>query len=99
MTRDKGLKPLSDDLYLSPHLPQIKARAKALREAVATERNAWLGTLTGSVQKIAVEKGGRAGHAENFAYVGLDRPMPEGSIVSACIIETKDGMLHAEVIA
>ena len=66
-----------------PAAQQIKARAKALREAVAVERNAWLGTLTGSVQKIAVEKGGRAGHAENFAYVGLDRPMPEGSIVSA----------------
>lgn len=84
-----------------PQVPagQIKGRAKALREAVAVERNAWLGTLTGSVQKIAVEKGGRAGHAENFAYVGLDRPMPEGSIVSARIIETKDGMLHAEVIA
>lgn len=84
-----------------PQVPagQIKARAKALREAVATERRAWLGTLTGSVQKIAVEKGGRAGHAENFAYVGLDRPMPEGSIVSARIIEIKDGMLHAEVIA
>lgn len=84
-----------------PQVPagQIKARAKALREVVATERRAWLGTLTGSVQKIAVEKGGRAGHAENFAYVGLDRPMPEGSIVSARIIEIKDGMLHAEVIA
>jgi len=84
-----------------PQVPagQIKARAKALREVVATERRAWLDTLTGSVQKIAVEKGGRAGHAENFAYVGLDRPMPEGSIVSARIIETKDGMLHAEVIA
>ena len=84
-----------------PQVPagQIKARAKALREAVATERRAWLDILVGSVQKIAVEKGGRAGHAENFAYVGLDRPMPEGSIVSARIIETKDGMLHAEVIA
>ena len=84
-----------------PQVPagQIKARAKALREVVATERRAWLDTLTGSVQKIAVEKGGRAGHAENFAYVGLDRPMPEGSIVSARIMETKDGMLHAEVIA
>lgn len=84
-----------------PQVPagQIKARAKALREAVATERSAWLDILVGSVQKIAVEKGGRAGHAENFAYVGLERPMPEGSIVSARIIETKDGMLHAMVIA
>ncbi|QGY80074.1 tRNA (N(6)-L-threonylcarbamoyladenosine(37)-C(2))-methylthiotransferase MtaB [Sphingorhabdus lacus] len=84
-----------------PQVPadQIKARAKALREAVAAEHSAWLDRLTGSVQKIAVEKGGRAGHAENFAYVGLNRPMPEGSTVSARIIEIKDGMLHAEVIA
>jgi threonylcarbamoyladenosine tRNA methylthiotransferase MtaB len=84
-----------------PQVPaaRIKARAKALRDAVATERNSWLDTLTGSVQKIAVERGGHAGHAENFAYVGLDRPMPEGSIVSARILEIKDGMLQAKVIA
>ena len=84
-----------------PQVPaaHIKARAKALRDAVAAERNSWLDTLTGSVQKIAVERGGRAGHAENFAYVGLDRPMPEGSIVSARILEIKDGMLQAKVIA
>ncbi len=84
-----------------PQVPaaHIKARARALRDAVAAERSAWLGTLTGSVQKIAVERGGRAGHAENFAYVGLDRPMPEGSIVPARMIETKDGMLQAKVIA
>lgn len=84
-----------------PQVPaaDIKARARALREAVATERNQWLNSLTGSLQKIAVERGGRAGHAENFAYVGLDRPMPEGNIVSARIVEVKDGSLHAEVIA
>ncbi len=84
-----------------PQVPaaQIKARAKALRDAVAAERSAWLDTLIGSVQKIAVERGGRAGHAENFAYVGLDRPMPEGSIVPARMIEIKDGMLQAKVIA
>jgi threonylcarbamoyladenosine tRNA methylthiotransferase MtaB len=77
----------------------IKARAKALREAVAAERGAWLVTLVGSMQKIAVERGGRAGHAENFAYVGLDRPMPEGSIVSAQVMGIKDSMLQAKVIA
>jgi threonylcarbamoyladenosine tRNA methylthiotransferase MtaB len=84
-----------------PQVPaaQIKARAKALRDAVATERSSWLDTLTGSVQKIAVERGGRAGHAENFAYVGLDRPMPEGSIVSAQVMGIKDSMLQAKVIA
>lgn len=78
---------------------QIKARAKALREAVALERGNWLDSLKGSVQKIAVERGGRAGHAENFAYVGLDRPMPEGSIVSAQVMDIKDGTVQAKVIA
>ena len=84
-----------------PQVPaaHIKARAKALRDAFAAERSGWLDTLTGSVQKIAVERGGRAGHAENFAYVGLDRPMPEGSIVSAQVMGIKDSMLQAKVIA
>jgi threonylcarbamoyladenosine tRNA methylthiotransferase MtaB len=75
----------------------IKARAKALREAVADERAVWLQSLLGSTQKIAVEHGGLAGHAENFAYVKLERPMPEGSIVSATVSEVKDGALLAEV--
>lgn len=77
----------------------IKARAKALREAVADERAHWLQSLTGTAQKIAVEHGGCAGHAENFAYVKLDRPMPEGSIAAANISDVKDGALRAEVIA
>ncbi len=77
----------------------IKARAKELREAVADERAHWLQSLTGKAQKIAVEHGGCAGHAENFAYVKLDRPMPEGSIVSAMVIGIEDGALRTEVIA
>ena len=32
MTRDKSLKRLSDDLFLSPHLPRIQARARRVRE-------------------------------------------------------------------
>jgi threonylcarbamoyladenosine tRNA methylthiotransferase MtaB len=84
-----------------PQVPAqlIKARAKALRDAVATVRASWLQSLVGSRQKIAVEQGGTSGHAENFAYVKLHRPMPEGSIVSAQVIEVKDGALHATVIA
>jgi threonylcarbamoyladenosine tRNA methylthiotransferase MtaB len=77
----------------------IKGRAKALRDAVAKERTTWHHSLTGTSQKIAVEHGGCAGHAENFAYVKLDRPMAEGSIISAQITETKDGALQAKVIA
>lgn len=78
--------------------PQIvKARAKMLREAVARERAHWLESLVGSTQKIAIEKGGTAGHAENFAYLKLNRAMPEGSIISAMVTAVKDGALQAEV--
>ncbi len=78
--------------------PQIiKSRAKALREAVAIERAGWLQSLVGSTLKIAVEHGGRAGHAENFAYVKLDRRVPEGSIASAKVTDAKDGVLLAGV--
>jgi threonylcarbamoyladenosine tRNA methylthiotransferase MtaB len=79
--------------------PVIKARAAMLRDAVASQRAGWLDSLTGSTQKIAVEHGGVAGHAENFAYVKLNRAMPEGSIISARVTEIKDGALQAEVIA
>lgn len=80
-------------------VPVIKARAKALRDAVAVERTDWLQSLIGSTQKIAVEHGGSAGHAENFAYVRLDRQMPEGSIVTAKVNNIEDGALQAEIIA
>ena len=79
--------------------PVIKARAKVLRDAVASERTRWLQSLIGSTQKIAVEKGGVAGHAENFAYVKLDRPMPEGSVTTAAVTKIEDGALHAKVTA
>jgi threonylcarbamoyladenosine tRNA methylthiotransferase MtaB len=78
--------------------PQIvKLRAKMLRDTVATERQNWLQSLVGTAQKIAVEHGGNAGHAENFAYVKLDQLEPEGSIAAVKISDVKDGALHAEV--
>ncbi|MGB5077425.1 MAG: tRNA (N(6)-L-threonylcarbamoyladenosine(37)-C(2))-methylthiotransferase MtaB [Sphingorhabdus sp.] len=77
---------------------EIKARAKALRDAVASEREKWLTTLVGSQQEIAVEQGGSSGHAENFAYVKLDKTRAEGSIVKAKIREVKDAALLAEVL-
>ena len=75
----------------------IKARAKALRDAVAAERASWLARQIGSTQKIAVEHGGMAGHAENFAYVKLNEQMPEGSIITAAVHGIEDGVLQAEV--
>ncbi len=86
---------------LMPQVPAkaIKERARALREAVAAKRDRWLTSLIGSTQNIAVEMGGLGGHAENFAYVKLDRQMAEGSIVAAKVNEHKDGQLHASVLA
>jgi threonylcarbamoyladenosine tRNA methylthiotransferase MtaB len=85
---------------LMPQVPHavIKARAKALRDAVANERQSWLRSQIGTLHKIAVEKGGMSGHSENFAYVKLDRYMAEGSIAAAVIREYEDGALLAEGI-
>ena len=80
-----------------PH-PVIKARAKALREAVAAEKSRWLAGLIGTIQNVAVENGGRGGHAENFAYLQLDKVMAEGSIVTARVLQSTDGILQAEVV-
>jgi threonylcarbamoyladenosine tRNA methylthiotransferase MtaB len=85
-------------------MPQVRAtvikdRAKRLRQAVAVERDNWLASLVGQTQNIAVEMGGLGGHAENFAYVKLDRQKTEGSIIAAKVTEYKDGQLHASVLA
>ncbi len=84
-----------------PQVPAaiIKERARALREAVAVERALWLGSLIGTSQKIAVEKGGMGGHAENFAYVKFDGPKAEGAIVTARITGLDDAGLKGEAIA
>ena len=86
---------------LMPQVPAkaIKYRARALREAVALERDGWLASLIGSIQNVAVEMGGVAGHAENFAYVKFDRSAVEGSIVAARVTKYKDQQLHAEILA
>ena len=84
-----------------PQVPAaiIKERARALREAVAGERALWLGSLIGTSQKIAIEKGGTGGHAENFAYVKFDSPKAEGAIVTARITGLDDAGLKGEAIA
>jgi threonylcarbamoyladenosine tRNA methylthiotransferase MtaB len=49
--------------------PQVvKERARALREATARRRAAWLGAMVGTRQRVLFERGGLA-HAENFAPV------------------------------
>lgn len=76
---------------------EIKARAKMLRAAVTREHDIWTRSLIGSLQRVAVEKGGMGGHAENFAYVQLDRKSPESEIVAARVHSVKDGKLQARV--
>jgi threonylcarbamoyladenosine tRNA methylthiotransferase MtaB len=84
-----------------PQVPSrdIKDRAHRLREAVAARREAWLSSLAGSTQHIVVEAGGASGHSENFAYVELDRQMPEGAIVAAAIEGMDNGRLTGRVAA
>ena len=77
-------------------VPVIKERARALRQHVAKRRNAWLASLVGSTQNIAIEKGGMSGHGENFAYVSVDRKMTEGAIVPVRVTAFKDEKLLAE---
>ena len=83
-------------------MPQVRAqdikdRARRLREAVTAKRDNWLQSLIGSAQKIVVEAGGASGHSENFAYVELDRKVPEGTIVTAMIEGQNDGRLQGRV--
>ncbi len=77
----------------------IKQRAKQLRSHVAEHRDVWMQSLIGSVQNVATEMGGMGGHAENFAYVKLNRKCDEGAIVVCRITAYKDGQLAAEVMA
>ncbi len=77
----------------------IKSRARKLRHAVAAQHSKWQECLIGTLQNIAVEKGGLSGHAENFAYVSFDKTAPEGAIVSAKIIAIKDNKLQSELLA
>ncbi len=77
----------------------IKARARLLRDYVASKKATWLSALAGKTENVAVEMGGMSGHAENFAYVQLDRAAVVGSIVPVIIKSVKDGQLLAEITA
>jgi threonylcarbamoyladenosine tRNA methylthiotransferase MtaB len=51
----------------------VKERARALREATARRRSAWLQQLVGTRQRVLVELGNDFGHAENFAPIRIQR--------------------------
>lgn len=78
--------------------PVVKERARLLRSKVAENFGKWQSALIGSRQNIVVELGGRSGHCENFAYVELDAPAEEGSILPVKIRAVENGKLQAKQI-
>lgn len=77
-----------------PQVPAatIKARAAALRAAVAGERAIWHASLIGAPLKVLAERDG-TGHAENFARVQLPPHVAAGTIVIITPERVIEGML------
>jgi threonylcarbamoyladenosine tRNA methylthiotransferase MtaB len=78
-------------------MPQVSAaiakeRARRLREACARRKDLWLDGLTGTRQKILLEKD-NFGHAENFAPVRLTAAGRVGGIVPVTIAGVENGAL------
>jgi len=78
-------------------MPQVspaiaKERARKLRAACARRKDLWLEGLTGTRQKILLEKD-NFGHAENFAPVRLAGAGPIAGIVPVTIASVENGML------
>ena len=67
-------------------MPQVpaaltKARARALREASARRRAAWLASLVGSEQSLLVERADGRGHTGTFAEARIEGGASVGEIV------------------
>ncbi len=70
----------------------IKARAAALRSAVATKRAAWLQAQCGKALEVLAERDG-TGHAPNFARVRLAPGTTPGMIVTHTPTRIIEGLL------
>lgn len=70
----------------------IRARAVALRAAVADERARWLSSLIGVPQQVLAERDG-TGHAQNFARVRLAPDITAGTIVTVIPHRISEGLL------
>jgi threonylcarbamoyladenosine tRNA methylthiotransferase MtaB len=78
-------------------MPQViptiaKARAAELRDAVASEREAWLRTQLGTPLTVLAERDG-TGHAPNFARVRLPEATAAGQIVTIIPTSIEQGLL------
>jgi len=76
----------------------VKDRARRLRDACLTRRQAWLSAETGRVVDVLMERSGIDGHAANFAPVRLNRPSRPGTIVRATVNGVENGRLLAQEI-
>ena len=73
--------------------PAIRARAKALREASARRRAAWLAGLVGSVQQVLVERADGRGHAGNYAEARVECDAVPGSVMPMRVRAVEGEML------
>ena len=71
---------------------EVRARAAALREAVAHERALWLGGLIGKPQAVLAERDG-TGHSGAFAPYRLPRHARAGQILTLTPTRIDQGML------
>ena len=72
---------------------EVRARAAALREAVAHERALWLGGLIGKPQVVLAERDG-TGHSGAFAPYRLPPRARAGEILTLTPTRIVEGMLH-----
>lgn len=72
----------------------IKERAEALRASANERKGAWLQSMIGTTQRTLVELDQWRGHAENFANVRLETPLPVSNMRGTMIdvrITASDG--------
>ena len=73
-------------------LPTVRARAAALRAAVAEQRAGWLAGLIGQPLEVLAERDG-TGHAPNFARVQLPPGTEAGMIITITPTRIVEGLL------
>ena len=83
-------------------MPQVapairKARAAALRAAVAATRAGWLASLVGSAQEVLVERPGTRGHTPGFAEVRWAEVAEPGDIRTVTITAVDGDRLEGTV--
>ena len=72
----------------------IKGRAERLRLVANARKTTWLSSMIGTRQNVLIELDGQTGHAENYASVRLDTPLPNSNMqgtMTNLLITASDG--------